>query len=235
MSIPKIYILLLLCFACNNKKQIYNENNTFDLNEKRRLYIQESSKIMTKVDYAQIHKKINDSLKNWARNGLVMNLRNNTWQQDSLLCFNSKKDKFISSLFVQLTKYDDTDHDGMYFSYGVKIKSNWYFLFGPYIVISRNLNELKKPVSFENFKKQSMQIVYSGYLKKNKSNEWEINDRFFDQLDYRKWGFFDKKGNLIINPSHEQADSALLQKVFDKWNYIDTTDYSKIVGEKVSQ
>jgi len=229
-----LFFLAFLMLSC--------QDNRGNLEKLESIYRNNSIKQITAPVYNEIYRQAKDSLKNWVDVGLknAMNLKINTWQMDSLICFNKNKDKFIAAISVQLTKYTDTDHDGMYFFYGVKIKKQWYFFYGPYIVIPRDEDSLNPPTSFTKLHEIAMQEVFSGYLKRKDlgfwrnvfgKTEYEVNEAFFNQLDYSKWGFIDKEGNVVDNSklSQAQLDSHLLAKaVYDKWNYRDTTHYKPV-------
>jgi hypothetical protein len=154
------------------------------------------------------------------------------WKLDSLVCFNVTNDKCIMAFMVQ---YGKDVSNGINYYYGVKINEKWFFFRGPHIYIPNS----KKALPFPTLHEIAMQEVFSGYLKKKdkgfwgnlkQEEEWEINEEFFDQLDYNKWGFFDKKGNLIDNSklSQHEIDSLLLDKaVYSNWKNRDTTNYDK--------
>ncbi|MBX2951981.1 MAG: hypothetical protein KF870_05720 [Leadbetterella sp.] len=70
--------------------------------------------------------------------------------------------------------------DGITFFYGVQIEDKWYFFSGPYMVLPR---EKGKSLTFTQLHDIAMKKVFQGYLKKSSSDEWEINEEFFSDID----------------------------------------------------
>lgn len=173
----KLLFLVVIIMSCQDKSKDKN------LAELSIAFKAKSIKPVTESVYKQVYKQAKDSLQNWAAVGLksAMNLKVNTWELDSLICFNKNGDKFISSVGVQLTKYSDTDHDGMYHLYGVMVNGKWYFFFGPYLVLKRLAyqKDIHTPLPFSKLHSIAIENIFNGYLKKNKEGKWEINEGFF--------------------------------------------------------
>ena len=190
-----------------------------------------SSKQIGESTYTTIYNKANDSLNIWIKSELKgsLNLKVNTWKLDSLLCFNRNSDKLIGSVGVQLTKYADTDHDGMYYFYGIKIKDEWFFFFGPYLVLLREnyQSDPHTPLSFARLHQIAMQEIFRGYLKKKdkgfwgnifQKQEWEINERFFNRLDERD------AYNYPFT-TQEAWEESWMRLMRENWAHRDTTNY----------
>jgi hypothetical protein len=176
------YLLLLLCsiclFSCADKSK--------KMQEEWLLYKDYSSQLVSQELYEQVLQEANDSVKNWLSNNLSNYLyeKNNDWRLDSLLCFNKNIDKCIMTLMLRDTLYKPTNSDGISHFYGIKIRNTWYFFRGAHMVVPREFyqEDIHTPLSFEKLKQIATSNIYRGYLKKGKKGQWEINERFFDQV-----------------------------------------------------
>ena len=179
----KLYIIYILfyCFliACNNKEKEIKKNSE--------LYYKYSTQAATEHIYKQIYGMAKDSINVWIQNKLqtVKYENANNWQIDTLICFNKDIDKCVMALAVSDTLYKQSPSDGITFFYGVKIRENWYFFKGAFIVIPRENYQKNRypPLSFEKLHEIAMQEVYSGYLVKDTKGNWQINDKFFDYFN----------------------------------------------------
>lgn len=127
-------------------------------------------------EYWRIYNSIVDSLKSWDKNELG-NFNFATYGKkmviDSVLCFNSKKDKLISNLLNFNTK--NTISDGINEFYGAKIDDKWYFWTGGYTPVSRDFkgHNKRKPLSY---KQLHSMVGYGSYLDQNGN----IRDEWFE-------------------------------------------------------
>ncbi len=138
---------------------------------------------------------------------------------DTLICFNKERDKFITCKLNSIKSTHSLD-DISYF-YGVKINRQWYFFGGPTFSIARK--DKRKPPSFEQLSNMAYQEVFSGYLKKNKEGQLEINDDFFADLTSGAW----YRGTPYPHDK-ETWDKRYLEIVSENRSKIDTNDYSKM-------
>lgn len=119
-----ITVLLLLCLvsACQNEKMEWRQRKV--------LYKNHSIQQIGIEEYNMVYNAAKDSLKNWTNNHLnaYTLYEDNRWFLDNLVCFNKEKDRCIMALSYQLDC--SSDHDGMEWFYGAKIKGKWYFFRG---------------------------------------------------------------------------------------------------------
>lgn len=102
-------------------------------------------------EYYEVYKNANDSIENWFANNLFL-LRcpiTKHYQLDSLLCFNSKKDRFLSTVLLQTARKGSVQ-DYIIFYYGAKIKQKWYIFQGETLVLPREYyqDDIHKPLSW---------------------------------------------------------------------------------------
>ncbi len=227
---------LIFLFSC--KKNNEKSDNTI-------LYKDFSIKSTTEVEYKNVYQQINDTVINWIRSGITyygVFEFNKTLRIDSLLCFNNNKTKLISA---KLTRHDDghANSDGITFFYGVKIKEKWYFFDGAYIVLPREYyqKDTHTPLSFARLHEIAMKEVFNGYLieKKTKKDlgwwknifspeyeyKYEINDRFFNELNIPLVAFSERKTNpncpfscRVIDNEKEYAECLLKKQALSIWN-----------------
>jgi hypothetical protein len=142
-----------------------------------------------KNEYHEIFNFLQDSVRSWTANGLgyfsFLNVSMN-YRIDSLLCFNEKKNKMVGAIPMQQLLPDGVQDD-IWFLFGVKIDQDWYFLSGSTVVLPRKYyqKDIHTPLSWEKLSELSMKHIFSGYLKKNQNGEWQINDRFFDDIVHK--------------------------------------------------
>ena len=144
-------------------------------------YRNSSEKIVGKEKYGEIFLNANDSIKTWKNARLKAYIENKNETKtmlDSLLCFNTKGDKFISAMLGQVL-IEESESDGIYFFYGVKVKEQWYFFDGASVFLPRDYyqKDIHTPLSFEKLHEIAMKEVYGGYL-----NGGKINEHFFERI-----------------------------------------------------
>jgi len=226
----KFFLFLLMffvLFSCKNKKKEQNAEK-----EQTRLFNVFSKKQVTKSTYNSVYEQANDSVKEWVNHNLkgYKYVKINTWQIDSLICFNQKADRCIMALCKQSTFYKDQDADGITFLYGAKIMKRWYFFSGAFIIIPREMyvskDEICTPLSFAKLHEIAMEEVFNGYLKKNKQGEWEVNDNWFkNYFEGSGWGDFNRQSSndwflkgRRFKTEKEYYEACYLQKVKNNWH-----------------
>ena len=184
-----LLVILSLITACNQQEKEIKERNH---------KILELSKANTGTqEYNRLYKQASDSLNNWCQSKLPVyeSIWSFNYRLDSVLCFNSKKDRMITAILVQCDRSTCVQDDVHYF-YGVKIKERWYFLRGPSVTLPREYyqSDVHTPLSFQKLHEIAMKEIFQSYLKKNKKDEWEINDVFFtSRLEGVGWGDFNNQ------------------------------------------
>ena len=100
------------------------------------------------------------------------------------------------------------------------------FLFwGGHFVLPRDYyqSDTRIPLNIERFNEIALDNIFSGYLKKNKSQQWEINDAFFSaHFEDVGWGDFDRYQDTVVygkrfNNKKEYFESIYLRKSERKW------------------
>jgi hypothetical protein len=149
---------------------------------------------------------MNDSIKSWIKNKLGNYSYWNSlikYQLDSVLCVNRDKNKIVTAILLQYVGRLGVQDD-IYFFYGAKIKEKWYYFEGADITLPREFyqTDTHTPLSFAKLHEIAMQEVFSGYLVQKKRDagwwkntfapqyEYEINERFFDELKMGKGGYW---------------------------------------------
>lgn len=163
-------------------------------------YIDVSKKNIGKSNYHIIYSSAKDSVESWVENDLGLygyfKKYNRGYQLDSLLCFNTKRDKMIGALLINHKIFENASLDDIWFFYGVKIKNQWFFFNGADITLPREYyqKDIHTPLSFEKLHEIAIKEVFSGYLKKKDKGFWnnifgkkdyEINDAFFKGMESR--------------------------------------------------
>jgi hypothetical protein len=169
-------------YACNQ----YKEYNVKEINTIRNNAFQVSKSIIKADEYDFIYKNWIDSINNWIDNQIDYIKYYNVereWLLDSLICINTKGTKLLTAVLKQ-SMYEESNADFIDYFYGVKIKGEWYFFRGAGLVLPREYyqKDIHTPLSFEKLKQIATDQIYRHYLKKGKSGEWEINERFFDGI-----------------------------------------------------
>lgn len=216
-------IFLVFFISCKNKSN--------EVTETTKLFNLYSKKIATTTVYDNIYKKANDSIHNWIDNKLIGSKmqRFSNWKLDNLICFSKKMDRCIMVIMNQENK---SVSNSLNIFYGVKIKNNWFFLYGP--TIYPDPYSKKGVLSFEKLHEIAMREVFSGYLKKKNKVffgnlfgkiEWEINDRFFLELDKPVVSFETRKTSpnvyyscRDINSKNEYEECSFKHEALSVWN-----------------
>ena len=147
------------------------------------LYFKLSRETVGSAEYKKIKNLIADSIKVWASNSLTSYEAWNTFdcKIDTLLCFNRRGDRLVTTELVRDTKSSNAKFDYLQVLYGAKISGQWYFFEGGTLPVKRTaIQSSIDPLSFEELHKVALETFYADYLKKNVStNKWEINDSWF--------------------------------------------------------
>jgi hypothetical protein len=196
IKIGAIGILLIFC-SCKKEgtKEEGQAARKTDMEvaiQKRNLYLSYSKKIMGEKEYYGVYDKAKDSMIDWTKNALYGTfMYRKGIILDSLICFNSKKDKCVMA--ISYNSPSSYTSDGMNYFYGKKIKGNWYFYIGAFIVLPRDYyqDDIRKPLSLALLNRIAMEEVLGHYLKQKDevadSPIYEINDMFFEQYDFIRY------------------------------------------------
>jgi hypothetical protein len=179
-------ILVLILFSCLNR----NEEKSIGIIEK-------SKNVIGDKEYYAIFTMLADSFNIWVNNKLLNYQAEYLYKYklDSLLCFNSTKNRFISCrhLYVNIK---ESSSDDLQYVYGEKIENKWYFFKGPSIVIPRSMvkgHDIKKPLEYFQLHEIALNEVYSGYL----NEKGEINeDWFVANFEGSGWGDFNNQAAI---------------------------------------
>ncbi len=133
---PNKYLLLFIFFAffasCSKKEE--KEEISFS-----KTYINFTVNFYGKEEYNSLKVNVLDSMNKWVKNELSsikMQKYALEWQIDSLLCINKNKDKLIT---VVLNRKSSTVSNSINYLYGVKVKREWYFFFGPTLYVDNGM------------------------------------------------------------------------------------------------
>lgn len=223
-------IIIIICFAsCHNVKEK-------EINETTKFFKKTSESIITKYEYKNVYYLMNDSIRIWAKNNLVpYRIATEPFKIDSLLCFNKARNKVITALEYQYIS-ELTDHDGIIFFYGLKIKDKWYFFNGASIHLPREYyqKDIHTPLSFEKLHEIAMNEVFNGYLKKKDKGfwnnlfgktDWEINDDFFKEINHPRILFKERRTDSNtyfscreLNDKKEYEDCFFRHEALAVWN-----------------
>jgi hypothetical protein len=169
-------LILLVILSCDIDKKVN--------------YVKFSNDLISGTEYWKIYNQVNDSLNLWKNINLIEYLNLYPYKLDSILCFNKSCNKLVTCIAVGGNDKEMHTGDDIIFLYGAKIENKWYFFTGATIVLPREMyqNDETKPLSFEKLHEIALKEVFSGYLKKKKTwkfwkpVEYEVNERFFDQI-----------------------------------------------------
>ena len=176
------FILCIISFGCKR----YKTYDTKEINDIREKSIAKVHSIIGKDEYFKIYAAIKDSIEDWKFHNLgyykYMGVSKD-YLIDSILCVNKKGNKLITTI-LQKQLLEDGVQDDIWYFYGVKINTQWYFFCGPTLVLPREFyqEDIHTPLSFEKLKQIATNNIYRRYLKKGEKGEWEINEHFFDQV-----------------------------------------------------
>lgn len=206
-------VIVLIFISCNNEQK--------ELKEKRNQSINESVSIVGYDSYYDVYNKANDSIKTWSENHLASYLgkRLNSWQLDSLICFNHNADKCVMAILTRATFFNDAVMDNINIFNGVKIKNDWYFFSGGSLILPRKnyQKDIHIPLSFEKLKELSMKHIFRTYLNKGVGGELEINEKFFNDMISGAW--------CSDCTTQQEWDSVYLEVVKRNWEKLDNTVY----------
>jgi uncharacterized lipoprotein NlpE involved in copper resistance len=165
-------------------------------------------------EYNFVYKNINDSIKDWIEHKLSYFGNFNTitkYRVDSLLCFNKKGNKCITTIFLQDTRGANGIETIECFN-GVKIKAKWYYFMGSTLALPREMFErnTNKPLTFEKMEQLAYQHIYRNYLIKDADGIWVINEKYFDHFTESRLCTYCK--------TEEQWDYYFLEKSREIWN-----------------
>ena len=211
-SVVLLILLMILtgCTTKNTDKQNLIENNLFKI----------SQNIVNKEQYFDVYNKLNDSLNTWSLNNLGYYQycgKSKNCFIDSLLCFNTKGNRFVTGkLMQQLLKEgvaDDID-----FILGEKINNQWYFFSGANIFIPRSMvanQPLNKPLSYAQLHQIALKEVYGGYLNKDGT----INEHWFiSHFEGAGWVNWDDTPEKIKSYTRKDYEQFHLKVIRNNWN-----------------
>jgi len=210
-----IILLFTLIISCNKHKTY----NTEEINNIRDNSVSMSLSIIGEKNYWKIYNQLDDSIKNWQDNQLKRYNEDTTKiksQIDSVLCFNEKGNKMITTRLMSGNGSDEDVMDAIICYYGVKINNQWYFFSASTMYLPRKYyqEDIHTPLSFEKMKELAAKHIYRGYLMKNPLwkeqsgvEEYVINERFFADLTSVAW--------CVDCVTQEQWDAAYLEWVKD--------------------
>jgi hypothetical protein len=208
-------LLVILClitfFASCSRYKKYDAKEITDI---RNNAVTMSKSLIGENSYNLIYNNLNDSIHNWIENQIDYIKYYNEereWVIDSVMCINSNGNKLVTSV-LKRSMYDNSNTDFIDYFYGVRIKREWYFFRGAGMVLPREYyqKDIHTPLSFEKLKQIAASNIYRRYLVKNKKGEWEINDRFFDDLTSGAW--------CSDCVTQEQWDSAYIRQINRNWS-----------------
>ena len=174
------FLFFILLFSCNNRRlKQYNDfeirNNSFNF----------SKTAIGEENYWKIYHQLNDTINNWRKyklRGYDEDTTKVDFRIDSILCFSKNRNKMIATRIGR--DLCGGVMDGIVRLYGIKIDELWYFFSGPTLFLPRKYyqDDIHTPLSFEKLKQIAASNIYRRYLTQNRQGEWEINERFFDQI-----------------------------------------------------
>ena len=199
---------LVLFFSCKDKVMSKEEQEEYDrmemqiANKTRKIYSSFSKRVIGEKEYNEVYKIASDSIANWRRNNIAIFQYG---QLDSLLCFNSKKDRFFGALLERYPSKKDYVQDYIIEFFGVKIKGKWYFFRGSTLVLPREYyhDDINKAISFEKIKQLAITHSFSNYLIKVSDNSlgkfrYQINNKVFIDMESNNGdGTFGGGGNTF--------------------------------------
>ncbi|MBA3665024.1 MAG: hypothetical protein H0W61_12560 [Bacteroidetes bacterium] len=204
------YYFVIFVFMCSFS---CNDND-------RSSHIEKSKEQLGDSEYKRIYSLISDTLQKWSLNHILgsPDSTQNIIYIDSLLCFNLKQNRLISSLLiVDSDKASESTADGIFYFYGEKIANQWYFFKGPYIHIPRDIvknHNIHTPLSYQQLHQIALKEVYSGYLNRN----GEINENWFtSKFEGNGWVNWDDTPEKIKSYTRKDYEQFHLRKVRGNW------------------
>jgi hypothetical protein len=172
--------------------------------------------------YKTVYRMALDSLNSFSSNRLYdfKDITQTKWILDSLICFNSSRNKCIMSFHVS---YGNEASNGLNYLYGISIRNKWYFIRGSHIFIQSEMYGFppNTPLSFEKLHEIAMKQIYKGYLKPKGFlglGGYEINDDFFRDIEVRD------AYNYPFT-TQESWEESWLRLMRENWAKKDTTVY----------
>ena len=181
----KLLFLLLFCLLFSQSCSKYKTYDTKKINNERKTVVTISQSMIGENEYKNVYIQMNDSVHSWIKNKLGWYKYYDGQRElviDSVFCVNKRTDKLIASILKRCL--DDCVQDNIEYFYGVRIKQQWYFFEGPNLTLPREYyqEDIHTPLSFAKLQQIATAHIYRGYLKQGKKGQWEINERFFDQI-----------------------------------------------------
>ena len=217
-------ILLSLLMAC--------QQNGKENKEQNQKILELSKTTIGKQEYGKVYQLVLDSLDIWCSEKLPAyeSVWYYNYRLDSVLCFNSSKDRMVTGILIQCNR-PTCSMDNISYFYGAKIKDQWYFFRGGgtmAILREHYQKDIHSPLSFEKLHKLALSNMLRGYIKKNATGEWEVNDAFFTHhFEGVNWGDFE-------NQSHE--DTVAYGKRFtNKKEYFESIYWAVIKGNWIRE
>ena len=193
--------------------------------DNRALYFEKVSKnTVTISEYNRVYGLINDSISSWrdAKIEFYIEKKGETESIiDSLLCFNSEKNRLITAILTK-TLLKDAVMDGITFLFGEKIDGQWCFFSEAHIVLPREYyqKDIHTPLSFEKMHEIALKEVYGGYLIKKLFGSYEINDAWVN-------AHFEGVSWCDTCKTRADYEKVHLEKVKNNWYWRDTTNVVK--------
>ena len=223
-----ILLLLSLLMACHQYEQKNKEWN--------QKILELSKTTIGKEEYNKLYRQVSDSLDRWCSEKLPAygSVWYYNYRLDSVLCFNSSKDRMVTGILIQCDK-PTCEMDDIEYLYGAKIKGRWYFFQGGgamVILRERYQSDIHTPVSFAKLHELAMEQMFRGYVKKDHKGQWIINDAFFTHhFEGTGWGDFDKQSHKDtvaygkrFTEKKEYYESIYLRGINDKWTRKDKSN-----------
>lgn len=166
--------------------------------------------------YISTYKNANDSITFFIQNNLLnlqmASLRR--WEIDSMLCFNTNKDRCVILILEQGIGKEYTS-EAIEILLGEKINANWYFfLEGSTLYLPRDMytKDIHNPLPFSKLSEIAHKELMGGYLKRMPNGKYEINDA---------WVNSHFEGNGWCDTCKTRADYERLhyRKVVNNWKY----------------
>ena len=189
-------VVVTISTACNQREKEQQERN--------QNILKISKSTMGVQEYHRLYKQTLDSLNLWCSEQLpgYQSIWSFNYRLDSVLCFNSQKDRMVTGILIQCNRLECSMDDVEYL-YGAKIKGCWYFFRGggTMAILRKNYQkDIRSPLSFEKLHELAMNNMFRGYIKKNAAGKWEINDAFFAaHFEDVGWGDFERYQDTVVN------------------------------------
>lgn len=206
-------VVLVMLSACHQQEQKNIERN--------HKILEVSKATMSESKYNTTYQQALDSLNTWCSQKLpnYRSIWSFNYRLDSVLCFNSQKDRIVTAILVQCHR-QECETDDVHYFYGAKIKGRWYFFQGggTMVIIRENYQKnIHTPVSFEKLHELAMEQMFRGYVKKDRAEKWVINDAFFaGHFEDIGWGDFNRQlpKDTMPNGKHFTDKKAFFENIY---------------------